>query len=88
MDTCLKNYEGCYGCNWGKNALLLEGSVYEHQMQYLLLTCAWLVTYPVLLAMCIIRDTSIESEASSALHFESRSCGNAHGSIKSLEKVH
>lgn len=73
-----------------KKALLLEGPVYEHQMQYLLLTCAWLVTYPalLLLAMFVIRDTSIESEASSALHLESRSCGNAQGSIKSLENVH
>lgn len=86
-----KNYEGCYGCNWGKRALSLEGSIYEYQMQYPPLSCPWLVAYPVPLTMWIIRDTGIKSDASdasSALHLEFSSCGNAHGGIKRLEKVH
>lgn len=46
------------------------------------------MAHPVLQTLSIIRDPSIKSAASSALHLESSSCGNAQGGNKNLEKVH
>lgn len=66
----------------------LEGYVYERQAQYLPLTYIWLVTYPVLPMMSIIRDTNIKSEACSALRLESSSGGNTYESIKGMTEVH